>query len=210
MPLLGFDETRRMLAKYSLPAVKSVYSKNAGNALSQAKKLRPPFVLKAVGPSIMHKTEKGLVAVGIHTLGELSHNLALFKKKIEGEKNAGFLVQETVRGAEFIIGAKRDASFGAVVLFGTGGIYAELLDDVAVRTAPLTREDALQMIGETKARKFLEGFRSMKVNREQIVSLLQKTSLMIEKEKSVVEADFNPVIADSSAALIADARVVVQ
>ena len=209
MPLLGFRESRALLAKYQLPLAKSAFAKTPGALLKAAEGISPPFVLKATGPNIKHKTERGLVNVCIHTREELLHAAQKMAAQARGE-DAVLVVQETLRGAELIIGAKRDASFGPVVLFGTGGIYAELLDDVAVRTAPLSRKDALEMIASTKARKFFEGFRGMKANREEIVSLLLKTSRLVEKEKSVVELDFNPVIAGENGAFIVDARLVVE
>lgn len=212
MPLLDFPQTRSLLAKYGLPLAKTAYARDAATLAKHVDSLKPPFVLKAVGPTIKHKTERGLVVVGIHTHHELERSVAHMTNLLEPSerRSSGFIVQETLRGAELIIGAKRDPSFGPVVLFGTGGIYAELLDDVAVRTAPLSIDDCREMVAETKASKFLAGFRGMKADANEIYSLLMKTSKLIDQEKHVVELDFNPVIATGNGAFIADARVVVE
>ncbi len=213
MPLLGFAQTRALLNKYSLPYVKAAYASDVETIMAHADSLgiKPPYVLKATGPTIKHKTERGLVNVGIHTKEELRHTLLKMQKEIAGEKGAGFLLQEMLTGAELIIGAKRDASFGPTVLFGTGGIYAELLDDVSVRPAPITHAEAMEMIMETKASKFLNGFRGMKADGNEIAKLLVNTSRLIDSEKEVRELDFNPVIATiGDGAVIVDARIVVQ
>ncbi|MEK6924304.1 MAG: acetate--CoA ligase family protein, partial [Candidatus Micrarchaeota archaeon] len=92
--LIPFGETRALLAKYKLPMVRTVCDESTRGLLQQASAMKPPFVLKATGPNIRHKTERGLVVVGIHTIHELEHSLAEMRRKLDGE-NASFLVQET-------------------------------------------------------------------------------------------------------------------
>ncbi len=108
------------------------------------------------------------------------------------------------------MGGKRDPAFGGVVLFGSGGIFTELYEDVSMRVTPLTAKDAREMIHETKSRKFFssQGFRGRKANKQSIVKLLLKTSKLLEARLEVKELDFNPVIAWKEKAVVVDARVV--
>ncbi len=210
--LLTFPQTRSLLEKYGLPLVSTVVTRDLGQALVAARKVGYPIVLKATGASINHKTEKGLVFTGIWTDGELRQNFFQLNKAVRSVGDAGvfYLVQKQLSGAELIIGGKRDPAFGPVILFGTGGIYAELLDDVAIRVCPIGREDARQMLYETHAKKFIAGFRSRKMGEEPMVGLLLKAARMMMENDWICEFDFNPVIAGEAGATIVDARVAVQ
>ena len=208
MRLLSFPETQKLLEKYSLPLVPTVATYSSAELYTAFASMKKPVVVKPSGPSVLHKTEKGLVFLNLSQKEQLEQAV----KAISAGAGSGFqfLMQQQLSGAELIIGGKRDPSFGPVVLFGTGGIYAELLDDVSVRVTPLSERDAREMIFETKARKFVEGFRSRKMNEKGMVELLLKTSELMQKEESVKELDFNPVIASEKDAFIVDARVLVE
>ena len=208
MPLLSFEQTRMLLGKYNLPLVPTIAAAGKREAMSAASSLGFPLVLKASGPTINHKTEKGLVYVGISCREQLEENLEELAAKLAGEGESVFLLQKQLSGAELIIGGKRDEVFGPVVLFGTGGIYAELLDDVSTRVCPVGIEDARQMLWETHAAKFIKGFRSRKMDEKAMVALLLKTSQLMLENEWVAELDFNPVIANETGATIVDARVV--
>ncbi len=208
MPLLSFEQTRSLLGKYNLPLVPTLASSDGREIVRQGLYLGFPLVLKASGPSINHKTERGLVYTHISCKEQLEQDAQELQEKIAGEAGAQMLLQRQLNGAELIIGGKRDEAFGPVVLFGTGGIYAELLDDVSTRVCPVGLEDARQMLWETHARKFIDGFRSRKMNENGMVELLLKTSKLLMESEWVTELDFNPVIANEVSATIVDARVV--
>ncbi len=204
--LLPFDLTRRMLSEYGLPLARTACTKDPNEVRWQFAQMRKPVVLKASGGGIVHKTEKGLVFLSITCREQLDDCIRQIRSRAGGDY--AFLLQEQATGAELIIGGKRDPSFGPVILFGTGGIYAELLDDVSVRPAPISRKDALQMLSETHARRCSSGFRGMFMNKAKMAGLLQRASRFIVEQKGVAEFDFNPVIASEAGALIVDARVV--
>jgi hypothetical protein len=166
-----------------------------------------PAVLKATGAGLSHKTEKGLVFMSITCREQLDQCL---QKIAQEHAGYSYLLQKQLTGAELIIGGKRDSSFGPVILFGTGGIYAELLDDVSIRPAPLSLKDAQQMIMETKARRFASGFRGRSMDKQEMSRLLVKASHFIVMQKKVLEFDFNPVIANEETAVIVDPRVIMQ
>ncbi len=208
MPLLPFSTTRLLLEKYSLPLVPTICTSSASQLYSSFAQAKKPVVIKASGPGVMHKTENGLVFLGVRTKEQVEE--AVKDIYANAGKGVEFLMQEQLSGAELIIGGKRDPSFGPVVLFGTGGIYAELIEDVSVRVAPLQEKDALEMIYDTRASKFVEGFRGKKMDAKTIASLLVKTGELMQNEKEVAELDFNPVIASQEGAFIVDARVIVE
>lgn len=208
MRWLSFPETRKLLEKHCLPLVPSVATASASELYSAFARAKKPVVIKASGPGVLHKTEKGLVFLAVRSKEQVEEAV----NAISANAGAGgfqFLMQQQLSGAELIIGGKRDASFGPVVIFGTGGIYAELLDDVSVRVAPLDERDAREMLYETHAKKFIQGFRSRKMDEGLMVELLLKTSELMQKEERVAELDFNPVIAGENSAVIVDARVLV-
>lgn len=208
--LMSFEHSRKLLSDYGLPLVHTVCTDDPNEVRWQFSKMDKPVVLKATGPNISHKTEKGLVFLSITCREQLDDSIRQIKEATANDTGVKFLVQEQLRGAELIIGGKRDPSFGPVLLFGTGGIYAQLLDDVSVRPAPVSSKDALEMIGQTNAHKFVEGFRGMHMNKPEIVSLLKKASRMLVNEPSIAEFDFNPVIATQTSAKIVDARIILR
>src|SRR3989344_6130051 len=108
-------------------------------------------------------------------------------------KDYSFVLQETARGHEVIMGMKRDRAFGPVIIFGLGGIFDEVIKDVSTRIAPLTKEMAAEMIEEIKGAKILRGYRNTKP---------------ANKEKHIQEIDFNPVIANEKEAVVVDARMI--
>ncbi|VVB68123.1 Acetate--CoA ligase [ADP-forming] II subunit beta [Candidatus Norongarragalina meridionalis] len=209
--LLSYEDSRQLAAKYGLPLVKGRRFRTLDEAKKIIHEFKPPFVLKVIGPGVMHKTEKRLIALNLESLDEISVAMDKLMRNAKGMNVDGFLMQEQKAGVELIIGGKRDTAFGAVVLFGSGGIMAELYGDVAMRVAPLSRKDALDMISETKARAFFteRGFRGRRADEEHVIKLLMETSRLMLNEQRVMELDFNPVIADSREAVIVDARILV-
>ncbi|PIT85615.1 acetyl-CoA synthetase [Candidatus Micrarchaeota archaeon CG10_big_fil_rev_8_21_14_0_10_59_7] len=209
--LLGYGDARQLAKKYRMPLVRGKCFNTLDEAKDIARKLKPPFVLKVLGPGVMHKTEKRLIALNLESLDEISVAMDRLSRNAAGMDVDCFLMQEQRRGVELIIGGKRDPAFGAIVLFGSGGIMAELYGDVAMRAAPLARKDALEMIAETKARAFFseKGFRGRKACEDCVVKLLLGTSRLMLGEPQVKELDFNPVIADTREAAIVDARIIV-
>lgn len=170
-----------------------------------------PKVLKVDSPEVIHKTELGLVFLNINSKKELELRKKEAEKILKKNKikNYNLIEQEMINGTEIIIGIKRDSVFGPAIVFGLGGVFVELLKDVSMRLAPLTRKDCEAMIEEIKGKKLLEGFRGKKpVNKKLIVDLLMKTSKMAMNEKKINEADFNPVIITEKKAYVADARII--
>jgi len=209
--LLDVRESLHLLERYGLAYPKTKVCVSRADVLENAYGMRFPVVLKASSREQSHKTEKGLVQLGIRDLDELAHAFDRLAYKSRHFTLDAFVVQEQAHGAEFLVGGLRDPSFGPSVLFGLGGIYAELLEETAVRVCPLQKLDAEALLEQTKARVFFQpdGFRGKTAAAEPVLDVLLKVSALMEKEP-VQSLDFNPVMADEEKAVVVDPRVVMQ
>jgi len=174
------------------------------------------LVLKAFGPGIVHKTDVGAVQLGVEP-ARLDAAVVTMRRRLErrGLTPAGFLVEEQVApGVELVVGATRGA-YGVTVALGLGGTLAELLDDVAVRLAPLDRADAEALLDGFRAAPVLRGARgAAPVDRHALVELLLAVAgeggWIAELGDRFAELDCNPVIARPDGATVVDARLVLR
>lgn len=174
-------------------------------------KIKAPLVMKILSPDAIHKTEFGGVSI-VHRHEEIesAFNELLSKAKNHKLKLKGILVQEFIEGQQLIIGLKKDSTFGNVILFGLGGIFTELLNDVSIRKCPINKEEAQSMIDELKSKKLFEGFRNIKLNTDKLKQDLVEISKLPEKNKNISELDINPYILNSKEGKAVDVRVVTQ
>ncbi len=197
-PLSEYDSAS-LAAQFGVPFARSAMCETEEQAVEAAGRLGSMVVMKACGSGILHKSDAGLVRVGV----SLEDVAATFRALDEaGRAHAGdagydgVLVQELADdGEEVIVGFSRDPLFGPVVLFGLGGIFVEVLKDVALRVAPMTRRDAEEMIREVKGFPLLDGARGRpKADVDALADLLMKVSQMAcEVGDRVSELDLNPV-----------------
>jgi len=200
--VLSEYEAKRILAEYGIPCPKEVLCQSEDDAVASASRIGYPVVLKVVSPKLPHKTEAGVVRVGIKNEKELRSAfreiLANATRHIKREELDGVLVQEMVTGAvaEVIVGLLRDPSFGPVVVFGLGGILVELFQDRALGLPPLTREEALDMVCSTKAGKLLAGFRGQPPgDLDALIDVLVKLSqLALDFGDRIRALDINPLL----------------
>ena len=200
---LSEHQAKQVLAAYGIPVTEERLVRDAGELPRALADLEFPMVLKIDSPDILHKTEAGLVALGCHTAAEAEAAFGRISRDArehfpEALIN-GVLVQEMVTGsvAECIVGMKKDPQFGPTILFGLGGIFVEVFEDVALRVAPLTPADAAEMIRETKGFKLLAGARGRpKADLAAIEDVLLKMSrLALDLEPYLAEIDVNPLMA---------------
>jgi acetate---CoA ligase (ADP-forming) len=179
-------------------------------ATSAAERLGWPVALKLDAPGLAHKSDIGGVALGID--GRKPLEAALRKVLAAGRDNApdGVLVQPMAAGSvELIVGARRDPQFGALVLVGIGGVLAEVLDDVALRLAPVTHDGAREMLAELRGARLLDGVRGRRgANRTAVADLIVALGRTMEANPAWREVDLNPVIAGRDGALAVDALIV--
>ncbi|MBI3964291.1 MAG: acetate--CoA ligase family protein [Chloroflexi bacterium] len=155
-------EARALLSAYGIRGPRERVVTSAEAAVAAASELGFPVVLKIVSPDIAHKTDAGGVVVGVTDaaglMGAYNQIMSNVKAGVPGARVEGVLVQEQiVDGVEALLGVSRDPQFGPVIAFGLGGIFTEVLDDVALRLPPVTRADAEDMIGELRGAAIMGG-----------------------------------------------------
>ena len=202
---------KRVLATYGIPVAEERLVEGLDEAQVAAAEIGYPVVLKVCSPEVTHKTEKGLVEVGLHDAAELERAFRQLQERARGIDGA-FLVQEMVVGRrELAIGMIRDPQFGPCVMFGLGGIFTEVLRDVSFRVAPIERRDALEMMRDIRGHKILEAIRGMDaVDLEAMSqSLIAIGNIGLEQEL-IQEIDVNPLIIRGSKPVAVDALVVLR
>ena len=203
--MFNFSQTKKLLNQYKIPLVKNFLLKSDSQLDYIKKYLSWPIVIKISNQKIIHKTEiKGVAKV---------NNEQEFKDKFNQlsqiKGNEGIVVQPFIRGIEIIIGMKKDAQFGPVLMFGLGGILVELFKDVSFRIAPVKIKEAREMIKEIKLYPILNGYRGQeKINTNQLAKILVNLSKLSLKEKAISQIDFNPIIVNSKEALVVDAKII--
>ena len=182
-------------------APRSGIATDADQAASLASQIGFPVALKIVSPDILHKTDVGGVELGLDSARKVSRAFERIMTRVERAKPQtrleGILVEEMVEeGVEIIIGLNYDAQFGPVVMFGLGGIFTEILNDVSFRVLPITADDAREMIHEIQGRRLLEGYRGQPpVSDDLLVDLLLKASrLGLDLAERLDSVDLNPIV----------------
>jgi len=169
--------------------------------------------LKLDATGLAHKSDMGLVALGLtgdDQVRAAAQNL-LASGRRHGLEIRGLLVEPmAAQGVELIVGMRRDDAFGPVVMVGLGGVLAEVLDDVAVRLAPVPADEALAMLAELRGARILDGVRGRPaVDRDAVAEIIVTLSRVAIEGPDIVEVDLNPVIASADGAIAVDALVVV-
>lgn len=208
--ILRFEEATKLLKTYKIPIIKTRKIKKLEEVLNIGNKWGFPLVLKLDSAEILHKTDIGGVITNIQNKKELTKAWQKIKK-VATKYKSDVIVQPYIKGVEIIIGAKKDAVFGPVVMFGLGGIFVEVFRDVSFRVTPLSKKEAQKMIEEIKGYQILKGYRWQKpVNVEQLAEILVSISQIMQNEKNIQEIDLNPVIATEKKALVVDAKIIQQ
>ena len=208
---LSEHDSKLLLAKYDIPTAAEKLVGSLADAVAAASEIGYPVVLKACGPEISHKTERQLVVVGIKTDAEVGEAFDQIMKNLGDTPSEGVLVQKMVPGErELVIGLVRDPQFGPCVMFGLGGIFTEILKDTSFRVAPITEDDAMQMMEDIKARAILGPVRGMKpANKAKLAKALIGLGRIGLEQEAVGEIDVNPLIITADGEPVAvDALVV--
>ena len=211
--ILTIDESFEVLKEYRIPIADYAVVKNKSNAVDAANQLGYPVVLKAISKKVSHKTDIGAIFLSLYSekavqdaFDEISKNVEKAKAKLDS-----VLVQKMISGGqEIMIGGKKDPQFGQTIAFGLGGIFVEVLEDVAFRVVPIKKEDAEKMMKEIKGYKILSGFRGKKYDIDAIMDTLMKISKMLDENQNIAELDLNPIIALPKGTIVVDARIILE
>ncbi|MDX2440830.1 MAG: acetate--CoA ligase family protein, partial [Desulfobacterales bacterium] len=201
---LSESESKLLLKEYQIPVINEKVVLNKDEAVNAAEKIGFPVVVKGLGAKLLHKTELGIVHLNLND-SQAVEKAAISITEKGGDKLEGFLIQPQLKGKrEFVAGLFQDDQFGPVVMFGTGGVFAEALSDVTFRIAPLTKTDAKQMLDEIKAHSLLGNFRGENAaDRDRLIDILLGLSRIGMEHPEVSEIDINPLIISADGSVCA-------
>jgi acetyltransferase len=197
---IGDAEARSIITAYGMDIPPSEIAETPDRAVEIASEMGYPVVLKIASPDILHKTDVGGVKVGLGNPTDVRDAFELMtyraQRYLPEARLWGCLVQKMVPpGLEILIGMNRDPQFGPLVTFGLGGIYVEILKDVAFRVAPYAREEVDEMLSEIRTSALLDGVRGEPpVDREAIIDALMRVGQMVIDFPEIAELDINPFV----------------
>jgi len=209
-------EAKTVCMEYGIPVTKFTIAQNEDEAVKFAEKIGFPMVMKIVSPDVVHKFDVGGVIVGIEKPQEVRKAyktiLQNVKKHNPKARIAGVVVQEMAPAStEVIVGALKDQQFGQTLMFGLGGIFVEILKDVTFKIAPITEQEAKEMITEVKAYPLLQGYRGQPpADTNAIVKILLATSKLVMDYPEIKELDLNPIMVYEKGAKTVDARIILE
>jgi len=203
-----FDEAMALMKAIGVAVPAAQVVGTVGDALAAARAVGYPVVLKAQGPTLLHKTERRAVALNLADDGAVRAAYDDFVQRL-GDEMTSALVQTMVRGGvEMLVGAVQDPSFGPLIACGTGGVLVDLMQDTAFRLHPLTTIDAAEMVNELRGTRLLRGFRGAPPADEGALrDVLLRVSALLSLAPEVQELDINPVLVQRSGACAVDLRV---
>ncbi len=204
-------DSKRILTEYGIPATREFLTEDFADVEQAADRIGYPVALKACAAAAQHKTEMGLIELGVKDAVELKRAYDRLAPKAR-DLGGGILVQEMIAGSrELVMGLIRDPQFGPCVMFGLGGIFTEALGDVSFRVAPLNDQDARSMPSEIQGSKILGNMRGMApVQTDHLSRCLRQLGQIGLDHPAISEIDVNPLIVRNGLPVAVDALVVLQ
>ncbi len=209
-------EAMELLDAYGIPTPAGTIVDTPAEALSVARDLEGPVVMKIVSPDILHKSDIGGVKVGVDTdeVEDVFEDLITRARNYQPDASLlGVQIQERIdltAGTETIVGMNRDPQFGPLLMFGLGGIFVEILEDTTFRVAPVSRKEATEMTREIDSAPLLQGARGRDpVHVDGIVESIQRVSQLVTDFPAILELDVNPLVALPDRVTAIDVRLTV-
>ncbi|MCK5548853.1 MAG: acetate--CoA ligase family protein [Thermoplasmata archaeon] len=208
------DETYEVLGAYGFPVARFERADNLEDAVKAAARIGYPVVLKVISRDVVHKTDFGAVVLNIGNEIELRGQFSKLRGEMKARKVKidGLLIQEMVgKGKEVIMGMNLDPKFGPILMFGLGGVYAEVLKDVSFRLVPLTDFDSMRMIKSIKSYSLLEGVRGEEPSDiDSVAEMLQRLAQLVTDFLEIKELDINPLLVfeKGQSSRVVDARII--
>lgn len=201
---LGDAEVRDVIAAYGIRIPKSKLAKTVDEAVANAEEIGFPVVMKIASPDILHKSDIGGVRLNVRDRDQVRDlfDLLIYRAQryMADAQIWGVQIQEMIGGGkEVIIGVNRDPQFGPLIMFGLGGIYVEVLKDVTFRIAPVSRQEATEMIGEIRSAHLLRGVRGERPSDlNAVADCIMRVSQMVIDFPEIVEMDINPLMVQAA------------
>lgn len=211
--MLPEPDAAALLGKHGIAYPEHAYVQSPREAAEAADRIGYPVVLKVVSPDAIHKSDLGGVVQGIQDSGGVARAYEAIvnsvRTRVEDAHIPGMLVcRQAPPGLEVIVGGIQDIMFGPALMFGLGGVFAEVLEDVTFRVVPIRRADAQEMIQEIRGYPLLVGTRGHQgCDTEALVDLLLAVSRIMEKHAEIQELDLNPVRVYATGLMALDARI---
>jgi acetyltransferase len=197
------QQVKELLLAAEVPIVKEAICASKKACIKTAKEFGFPVVMKVVGP--IHKSDVGGIILNISSEEKL---IASFDTIMKIESATSVLIQPMKKGIELFIGAKKEENFGHLVLCGLGGIYIEVLKDIQAALAPVSNNEAIEMIHNLKSYKIIQGVRNQEgVNKNQFAEIIEKISNLVTVAPEIIELDLNPLLGNSKEIFAVDARI---
>jgi acyl-CoA synthetase (NDP forming) len=210
------DEALDIVKLFGIDVPDHVLVKTPEEAVKVSTEIGFPLVMKIASSEAIHKSEKGGVVLGIQGVQEVEENynkiMGNLRREMHDAQISGILLQKQIpETTHLIVGGIHDEQFGPVVMFGMGGVLVELFKDVSFRIAPVTEEEALEMIKEIKAYPALSGYRGSKVlDIKQIAKTIIIISDLISNISIINEVELNPLLAYEKNVVAVDAKVILR
>ncbi|MEI6576275.1 MAG: acetate--CoA ligase family protein [Bacteroidota bacterium] len=206
--VLTAEEVYNILEAYNIPVADWRMAHNESEATRCASEIGFPVVIKVDSEKFIHKSDVDGVAVNVKDAAGISEVINRMQKNLGHDIN--FFIQKFLpSNRELIIGAKAEAGVGHIIMFGLGGIFVEVLKDVAFTITPVTDHEAGELIHSIKAAAVLRGFRGEKgVNRDVLVEVIQRISMLVTDFPAIKELDLNPLFAYQNSICAVDARII--
>lgn len=202
------DEAVALLSAAGIETAASRVATNAEEALRAASAVGYPVALKALGPTLLHKTERRAVRLNVRNETELREAYDDFATRFSGEITAALVQRMVPQGVEMIVGAIQDPVFGPLIACGTGGVLVDLLADTTFRLHPVCVSDARDMIDGLRGVRLLRGYRgAAPADEAALRNVLLRISELVTAAPEIQELDLNPVVVLSAGACVADVRV---
>ncbi len=206
--ILTAEEVYGILESYQIPVAEWRIGATPAEAAAAAAQIGFPVVLKADSPSVLHKSDRGGVVLNLASASAVESAAAQMKKAIAAPDLRFFVQKFLSGGLELIMGAKAEEGLGHAVVFGLGGIYVEVMQDVVFNLTPISAAEAREMLGSIKAADLLRGVRGQKgVDQEGLADILQRLSQLLADLPDIQEMDLNPVMAFDDKVFVVDARI---
>ena len=198
------------LKQNGIPVPDSVFAISLDEAVIGAKKIGFPVVMKVVSPEIVHKSEFGGVILNIGSIEDVEEAYIRLQKATSGKQLQGVLVYPMIKkGQEVLLGFSIDPTFGPIILLGSGGIYTEILHDVALRIAPVDFIESQSMIQELRSYPVLKGSRGQPpCDLDTFARLIENFSYLPFLYPDILEIDLNPVFLLETGLLVGDIRII--
>jgi acetyl-CoA synthetase (ADP-forming) len=209
-------ESYSLLSEYGIPVPKYLVAYSEKEATGAEEKLGFPLVMKIISPDIIHKSNLGGVAMNIINSLQIKkaykNIISQVREKRPDAKIDGILLyKQAPKGVEVIVGMIRDPQFGPTVMFGLGGIFVEILKDVAFRVCPVERADIEEMLTEIEGIKMLQGYRGQpRCDVDSIIEIILQISRLALDYPVIKGIDLNPILVYDKGALVVDAKILLK